>query len=123
MRRYAPLSQPAARTSAVKIAPLRFRPTRRYDHGMTKVAKLTISLPQEQAEQVRQAVARGEASSVSGYISAALADAAVLPLAQDDDDTLADLLADMIAEYGPPDAEAYAWADEVLGLSSARDAE
>jgi Arc/MetJ-type ribon-helix-helix transcriptional regulator len=28
---------------------------------MTKVAKITVSLPQEQVEQVREAVARGEA--------------------------------------------------------------
>jgi Arc/MetJ-type ribon-helix-helix transcriptional regulator len=88
---------------------------------MTKVAKITISLPHEQAEQVREAVARGEASSVSGYISAALAVVA-LPSAQEDDDTLADLVSDMIAEYGRPDAEAYAWADEVLGLTSGKDA-
>jgi Arc/MetJ-type ribon-helix-helix transcriptional regulator len=87
---------------------------------MTKVAKITISLPQEQAAQVRDAVARGEASSVSGYISAALAAVAV-PTAREDDDTLADLVADMIAEHGRPGPEAYAWADEVLGLASAQD--
>lgn len=81
---------------------------------MTKVAKLTISLPPEQAEQVRAAVARGEAPSVSRYISVALATAAT-PVAAKDEDRLADLVADMIAEDGVPSAEAYAWADEVLG--------
>jgi Arc/MetJ-type ribon-helix-helix transcriptional regulator len=84
---------------------------------MTKVAKITISLPQEQAEQAREAVARGEASSVSSYISAALA-AVSPPTAVEDDDTLADLVADMIAEHGLPSPEAYAWADEVLGLTA-----
>ncbi len=84
---------------------------------MTKVAKITISLPREQAEQAREAVARGEASSVSSYVSAALA--AVSPSsAVADEDTLADLVADMIAEHGQPSPEAYAWADEVLGLTA-----
>ena len=94
-----------------------FRRSRRYDHGMTKVAKITISLPQEQAKQAREAVARGEASSVSNYISAALTAVALSTVAEDDD-TLGDLVRDMIAEHGRPSSEAYAWADEVLGLST-----
>jgi Arc/MetJ-type ribon-helix-helix transcriptional regulator len=83
---------------------------------MTKVAKITISLPPEQARQAREAVARGEASSVSSYISSALA-AVAPPAAPEEEDTLADLVADMIAEHGRPSSEAYAWADEVLGLT------
>jgi Arc/MetJ-type ribon-helix-helix transcriptional regulator len=86
---------------------------------MTKVAKITISLPQEQAAQAREAVARGEAASVSSYISDALA--AVAPPAFDDGDTLADLVADMLAEDGVPSPEAYAWADKVLGLGKGED--
>jgi Arc/MetJ-type ribon-helix-helix transcriptional regulator len=83
---------------------------------MTKVAKLTISLPREQADEVRAAVNRGDAASVSSYISAALV--ATMPASHtEEDDTLADLMADMIAEYGRPSPEAYAWADEVLGLT------
>ncbi len=69
---------------------------------------------------MREAVARGDASSVSGYISAALAAVMVAP-ASEDEDTLADLVADMIAEDGPPSAEAYAWADKVLGLTEVAD--
>ena len=88
----------------------------RYDLGMTKVAKITISLPQEQVEQAREAVANGEASSVSGYISAALVAVAPL-LATDEQDTLAAFAADLIAEDGEPSAEAYAWADRVLAMS------
>lgn len=89
---------------------------------MTKVAKLAISLPPEQAQQVREAVARGEAASVSSYISASLA--ATMPVSgAEHDDTLADLVADMIAEYGRPSPEAYVWADEVLGLSGSPKAE
>ncbi|HEV3095381.1 MAG TPA: hypothetical protein VGY30_12855 [Solirubrobacteraceae bacterium] len=86
---------------------------------MTKVAKITISLPPEQVEQARTAVARGEAASVSSYISAALA-AVAPPAALDDEDTLADLIADMIAEDGVPSPEAYAWADKVLGLGDVK---
>lgn len=83
---------------------------------MTKAAKITVSLPPEQVEQAREAVANGAASSVSAYISAALA--AVTPLLEtDEEDTLADFAADLIAEDGVPSAEAYAWADRVLAMS------
>jgi Arc/MetJ-type ribon-helix-helix transcriptional regulator len=82
---------------------------------MTKVAKITISLPREQVEQAREAVERGEAASVSGYISAALTAVALGPVAEQD--TLADLVADLIAEHGRPSAEAYAWADRVMAMS------
>jgi Arc/MetJ-type ribon-helix-helix transcriptional regulator len=84
---------------------------------MTKVAKITVSLPVEQVEQVREAVGRGEAASVSGYISAALAEALARPIAEKDENALADLVAELIAEHGEPSAEAYAWADKVLSLS------
>ncbi|HEV3320679.1 MAG TPA: hypothetical protein VG147_00625 [Solirubrobacteraceae bacterium] len=85
---------------------------------MTRVAKLTISLPREQVEQAREAVERGEAASVSGFISAALA--AVAPVdgrESEVDDSLAAFAVDLIAEDGQPSAEAYAWADRVLAMS------
>jgi Arc/MetJ-type ribon-helix-helix transcriptional regulator len=84
---------------------------------MTKVAKITVSLPLEQVEQVREAVARGEAASVSGFISAALAEVLARPGSEKDENSLAELVAELIAEYGEPSAEAYAWADKVLSLS------
>ncbi len=115
-----PLSQPAVRTPLVEIVPRSSRRKARYDHGMTNVSKMTISLPKEQAELVREAVARGDAASVSGYISAALAAVMAAP-AVGDKDTLANLVADMIAEDGPPSAEAYEWADQVLGLTEIAD--
>ncbi len=87
---------------------------------MTKVSKMTISLPKDQAEQVREAVARGDAASVSGYISAALSAVMAVP-ADGDDDTLANLVADMLAEDGAPSAAAYEWADRVLGLTEIAD--
>ncbi|HEX5308294.1 MAG TPA: hypothetical protein VFW38_04365 [Solirubrobacteraceae bacterium] len=80
---------------------------------MTKFGKIAISLPAEQLDQVRAAVARGEADSVSGYISAALA-ATMPPAPSEQDDPLIELVAEMEAEHGPPSAEAYAWADEVM---------
>ena len=83
---------------------------------MTKVAKITISLPQEQVEQAREAVERGEAASVSGYISAALATVAPV-VGDDEEDSLAAFAADLIAEDGEPSSEAYAWADRVLAMS------
>ncbi len=83
---------------------------------MTKVAKIAISLPPEQVEQARAAVARGEASSVSSYVSAALA-AVALPTESDQADTLADLAADLIAEDGEPSAEAHARAQRLLAVS------
>jgi Arc/MetJ-type ribon-helix-helix transcriptional regulator len=85
---------------------------------MTRVAKLTISLPPWQVEQAREAVERGDAASVSGFISAALA--AVAPVAGREPamhDSLAAFAADLIAEDGQPSAEAYAWADRVLAMA------
>jgi hypothetical protein len=59
---------------------------------------------------------KGETSSVSSYISAALA--AVTPLlATDEQGTLAAFAADLIAEDGEPSAEAYARADRFLAMS------
>lgn len=88
-----------------------------YDRGMTKAAKIAISLPPEQVEQARAAVARGEAASVSGYISAALAAVAPVAAPEEEQDTLAAFAADLIAEDGKPSAEAYAWADRALAMS------
>lgn len=107
----------SASTSLLEIAPPALRRNGRYDYGMTKVAKITISLPREQAEQAREAVARGEAASVSNYISTALAAVAPVGVAGNEEDTLAGLVADIFAEDGEPSPEAYAWADRVLGLT------
>ncbi len=92
---------------------------------MTKVAKITVSLPAEQVDRVRDAVARGEAASVSGYVSAALADALGAPgggLTDDgsEQDGLAMLLEELVAEHGEPGAEARAWAETALALSEPR---
>ena len=62
--------------------------------GMTS-AKIAVSLPSELVEQARQAVANGQARSVSAYVAAALEEKAKL-------DDLASLLDDMLAESGGP---------------------
>lgn len=79
-----------------------------YARSMT--TKIAVSLPDEQVEAARQAVADGRAASVSAYISEALAQ---VP----QKDSLESLLDDLDREYGPPSAEVYAWADRMLGLT------
>lgn len=81
--------------------------TLRYDSGMT--TKITVSLPDELVEEARQAVADGQAASVSGYVADAMWRVSKR-------DTLADLVKDMIAEHGEPSEEDYRWARQALGL-------
>lgn len=75
---------------------------------MTK--KITISLPDEQVEIARRAVASGRAASVSAYISDRLA----LP---DPTEEMLRLLDEMDEEHGPTTAEHEAWARRALGLT------
>jgi Arc/MetJ-type ribon-helix-helix transcriptional regulator len=71
--------------------------------------KIAVSLPDEQVEEARAAVAAGRAASVSAYVSQALArrsaDAELLALLAEDDE-----------QYGPPSTQDYARARETLGL-------
>jgi Arc/MetJ-type ribon-helix-helix transcriptional regulator len=76
--------------------------------GMTR-KKIAITLPEEQVEAARHAVADGRAASVSAYISEALA-------RRDADEELREMLAEMAAEYGPPSEADRAWARRALGL-------
>ena len=69
----------------------------RYDPGMT-IGKIAISLPVEQIELAKLAVAEGRATRVSAYISEALR-------LLEEDDSLDRLLDDMDAKYGQPSAE------------------
>ena len=71
--------------------------------------KIAITLPEEQVAAARQAVAAGRAASVSAYISEALA-------RRDADEELADSIAEIYAEAGPPAEEERAWARRVLGI-------
>ncbi len=72
--------------------------------------KVTVSLPDELVAEATKAVEAGRAASFSAYVAAALA-------GQREQDTLTQLVSDMIAEDGEPSAQDYAFADAVLGLA------
>jgi antitoxin ParD1/3/4 len=71
--------------------------------------KIAITLPEEQVAAARRAVADGRAPSVSAYISQALA-------RRDADEELAESIAEIYAETGPPSEEERTWARRVLGI-------
>jgi Arc/MetJ-type ribon-helix-helix transcriptional regulator len=73
--------------------------------------KIAVTLPEDQVAAARRAVAEGRAASVSAYVAEALA-------RRDADDELAEMLAEIYAETGPPSDEDRAWARGVLGLES-----
>lgn len=70
--------------------------------------KIAVSLPDELVDAAKRAVAEGRAASVSGFVAAAMA-------GHRRTESLAALVADMIAEDGEPSATDYAWADRALG--------
>lgn len=72
--------------------------------------KIAVSLPDEQVVSIRRAVAQGRATSVSGFVSAAVARA-------QREDSLAQLLDDLDRELGPVDDADLVWADKALGLA------
>ncbi|MGH8884347.1 MAG: toxin-antitoxin system antitoxin subunit [Egibacteraceae bacterium] len=72
--------------------------------------KIAITLPDKQVQAAKRAVAEGRAPSVSAYIADALARKTA-------DEELAEMLAEMKAEYGEPTPEDYSWAERVLGLA------
>lgn len=71
------------------------------------MGKIAVSLPEQQIEAAKQAVREGRAASVSAYVAEALAH-------RQQDDALADLVAEWTAHDGAPSVEDYAWADAVL---------
>ncbi len=71
--------------------------------------KIAVSLPDEQVDSIRRAVAQGRAPSVSGFISAAVARA-------EREEGLARLLEDLDRELGPVSPNDMTWADKALGL-------
>ena len=73
--------------------------------------KIAITLPEEQVAAARRAVAEGRAASVSGYISQALA-------RRDADEDVAEMIAEIYAESGPPTEEDRLWARRALGLEA-----
>lgn len=75
-----------------------------------------MSLPRPQIEAARKAVRDGRATSVSAYVSDALAQ-------RQREESLADLAAAWVAEDGKPSDEAYAWADAALDDGDQRPAD
>lgn len=66
--------------------------------------KIAVSLPDHLVLEARAAVAAGRADSVSGYVAEAMQ-------AMSRSKTLDELLDEWDAEFGPPSAEAKAWAE------------
>lgn len=79
---------------------------------MPSTGKIAVSLPVRQIDAAKQAVREGRAASVSSYVSQALA-------RRQQDDALADLVAEWMVEDGIPSSDDYAWADAVLGDAGA----
>ncbi len=71
--------------------------------------KIAISLPTEQVDAARRAVAEGRASSVSGYIAEAIA-------RREREDSLTQLLDDLDRELGQPSPDDIDWAERALGI-------
>jgi hypothetical protein len=77
-----------------------------YDASMT-AAKIAITLPQAQVTHIKRIVHAGRAESVSGYISRVLAE-------REREDSLEELVRDLIAQHGEPTRKETAWAKRVL---------
>jgi len=80
---------------------------------MTTTGKIAVSLPVPLIDAAKQAVREGRAASVSSYVAEALA-------RRQQEDALADLVAEWIVEDGYPSAVDYAWADAVLNGTAAK---
>jgi Arc/MetJ-type ribon-helix-helix transcriptional regulator len=76
--------------------------------GMTRKAKIAVTLPQELVLAARAAVREGRAASVSAYVAEAMAQRATA-------DDLDALLAEMLDNTGGPMTdEERLWADQLL---------
>lgn len=80
----------------------------RYARGMT--TKIAVSLPDELVVAARQAVAAGQAASVSAFVADAIEEHGRY-------EQLAALLSEMAIEAGTPTEGDRLWAREALGLS------
>jgi Arc/MetJ-type ribon-helix-helix transcriptional regulator len=77
--------------------------------------KITITVNDEQVEQIRQLVATGRAASVSGFVQHAVG------VALDDVAGWGAMLAQAVdASGGPMSADERAWADTALGVRKSR---
>jgi Arc/MetJ-type ribon-helix-helix transcriptional regulator len=78
--------------------------------GMQTTERITVTLPKELAERLRQRVAAGEAESVSGLVTSVIEE-------RFERELLERFLADMEAVGGKPGKEADEWASEVIRLA------
>lgn len=82
---------------------------------MRETMRVTVTMPVEQVEQLRQLTGQGEAESVSSYVAAAVGH-------QLDRDRALARLRQVYAERGvEPGAEHHAWARRVLGITTEDD--
>lgn len=77
--------------------------------------KVTVTLDEEQLEQVRRLVDKGQASSVSGFVQHAVG------ISLEDVAAWGDMLDEALAQTGGPlTKEERAWVDNVLGTGKRR---
>lgn len=82
-------------------------PMLRYDKSMN-AAKIAITVPRPLLAKVKGAVKRGQAGSVSSFVSEAIE-------ARVREDSLTTLVRELIAERAEPSRKDKAWARRVLG--------
>jgi Arc/MetJ-type ribon-helix-helix transcriptional regulator len=84
---------------------------------MANMRKITVTLPAQAVEAIRELVAEGKADSISGFVQHAV------QTSLDDVTGWGAMLAKALEETGGPmTAEERAWADEVLGHGSSKGA-
>lgn len=77
--------------------------------GSSTRARITVTIRRDLVAAAEAAVSRGEARSVSAYVERAVA-------GQSEQDSLAEVLADIFAAHGEPTEEQELWARRALGL-------
>lgn len=76
---------------------------------MTSMSRVTITMPEPLLARIKEAVRQGAAASVSAYVAEHLVH----------NNTLDDVLAEMVLRGGAPTQEDYDTVDAALGLSKA----
>jgi len=85
--------------------------------GMANMQKVTITLPTQAVEAIRELVTEGKAETISGFVQHAV------QTSLDDVTGWGTMLAKALEETGGPmTAEERAWADEVLGHGNSKGA-
>ena|GEM_PF-6244416 len=95
----------------LRVRPHALRPFH-YDDIMSKTRQISITLPEELIERIKEAVERGEARSVSSYIASRLKPGMIMDA----------LFAEWDADRGAPPADVNAWAESELDRAFAEQA-